>query len=421
MNSAPHSYYLHQSGKYSTIYLTWVEKTGVKVEPARYIIPHIINDLGDKMVFLGGPRQVGKTTTAQLVAEAFTRSEYRNWDSATDRKAIQTDTLSDEAGLLILDEIHKYPKWKSYVKGLYDKGSKDRKILVTGSARLNVYRRGGDSMVGRYHYLRLHPFSVAELCGGSIPQETPCPLQFLSNVTEAREYFDILLRYGGFPEPCLKQNSRNLRRWQNERVERVVKEDIRDGEGIRDLSKILLLAEDLSRRVSSLLSLNSLRSDFEVAHKTISHWVEVLEHFYFCYRIPPFAHSSIKSLKKEQKLYLWDWSTVEDAGSRLENLVASHLLKFCNAITDCEGYRVDLYYLRDNEQREVDFLVTVDKKPWLMVEVKSGDTSISQALRYFKSRIDAPYVFQLTTNKDVDFVKDGIRVMEVAKFLRGLV
>lgn len=389
----------------------------------RYLVPHLLRDLDDKMVFIGGARQVGKTSLARYIAENHFRSyDYLNWDSRDDRKNILQSQFKGDAAIVLFDEIHKYKDWKNYLKGQFDKHKGDFKILVTCSARLDVYRRGGDSLMGRYYYYRLHPFSIAEFLERKNEIVPLKEMAFLESSQETKEALGVTLKFGGFPEPLLKQSEKELRRWHNQRVERLVKEDIRDMENIRELSLLQVLVDILPAKVGSLLSLNSLREDLSVAHKTVSNWMDVLERFYYHFRIYPFHHKKIKSLKKEPKLYLWDWSEVPDnSGGRLENIVASHLLKLCHFLNDTEGYKADLYFLRDIEGREVDFLVTEGGKPWFAVEVKSTSKEISKNLAYFGGRLEIPFLYQVVSENDVDIRKDTIRIISLDRFLVSLV
>ena len=389
----------------------------------RYLVPHILRDLNEKMVFIGGARQVGKTSLAKYIAENyFKHYDYLNWDARDDRKNILQSQFKGNAEIILFDEIHKYKDWKNYLKGQFDKHKDDFKILVTGSARLDVYRRGGDSLMGRYYYYRLHPFSLAEFLERGNEIVPFKEIVFQESGKETKEALEIALKFGGFPEPLLKQNEKELRRWHNQRVERLVREDIRDLENIRELSLLHVLVDILPDRVGSLLSLNSLREDLSVAHKTVAHWMDILERFYYHFRIYPFHHKKIRSLKKEPKLYLWDWSEVPDErGARLENIVASHLLKMCHFLNDVEGYKTDLHFLRDAEAREVDFLVTESGKPWFAVEVKSNSREVSKSLPYFGDRLDIPFLYQAVSEKDVDIRKDKVRIISLDKFMVSLV
>ena len=387
----------------------------------RYLHSHLASDLKEKMVFIGGPRQVGKTTLAQFIGKNnYQRPVYLNWDFREDRKKILDEKFESEADLIIFDEIHKYKNWRNYLKGEFDKNKDRFDILVTGSARLDLYRRGGDSLLGRYHYLRLHPFSEREIMNIDPNIEIFKELKFAVH-NYAHEIFDQLFQFGGFPEPFIKKDLKTLRRFHNERLDRIVREDIRDIENVRDLSSLQVLVEILPGRVGSLFSANSLKEDLGVTHKTISLWLDVLERFYYHFRIYPFTSTTIRSLRKEPKVYLWDWSQIDNEAARFENMVASHLLKTIHFLYDTEGYKAELHFLRDREGREVDFLVSVNKKPWMAVEVKLSNKEISKNLKYFSERLKIPFIYQVVKEKGVDFTVNGIRAISADKFLSGLV
>ncbi len=372
------------------------------------------------MVFVAGPRQVGKTTLCRnLVSAHFKSHAYFNWDNRADRKSIITSSWPADAELLIFDELHKYKQWKGFIKGEYDKLKEKFKFLITGSARLDLYRRGSDSLQGRYHYYRLHPFTLQEVENITFKAEV-----FKELPVEDSYYQDALNaldRFGGFPEPFIKQSERHMRRWHNEKIERMFREDIIDVRLIRDISSMKLLCDILSLKVGSLLSINALREDLEVSHRAVSLWMDILESFYYNFRIYPYSTKRIRSLKKEPKLYLWDWSEVEDESSRFENLVASHLLKFVHFITDYEGYKAELFFLRDVDKREVDFLVTINLKPWFAVEVKLNDTNLSPCLLYFKERLSIPFIYKVVKKERIDRLEKGARIISAGKFLSGII
>jgi len=352
----------------------------------------------------------------------YKSSDYLNWDVREDRKNIIQAAFKGDAEILLFDEIHKYKDWKNYLKGQFDKHRKDYKILVTGSARLDVYRRGGDSLMGRYYHYRLHPFSLAEFMGKKNDLKPFQEINFDDAGAEASDTLAALIKFGGFPEPLLKQDERDLRRWHSQRMELLVKEDIRDLENIRDLSALQILVDLLPTKVGSLLSLNSLREDLSVAHKTVANWMDILERFYYHFRIYPFSHKKIKSLKKEPKMYLWDWSDITDnEGAKSENIVASHLLKLCHYLNDANGYKTELSFLRDIDGREVDFLVTESGKPWFAVEVKSSAKDIAKSLNYFDGKLNIPFLYQVVDEKNVDVKKDKIRMISREKFLAALI
>ena len=386
----------------------------------RYLTESIIEDLSRKMVFIGGPRQVGKTTLARkLVGEKFKRPAYYNWDNREDRMRIMESIWPGDADLIILDEIHKYRKWKSHLKGEYDTLHEKYRFLITGSARLDLFRKGGDSLQGRYHYYRLHPLSVAELSGYRTTPAVFSEIQFPPE--ERYDDFLALDRFGGFPEPFSEGNDRSLRRWHNEKIERLFREDIRDTEQIIDIGSMKLLGDMLPLRVGSLLSINALREDLEVSHRAVTHWMNVLESFYYCFRLYPYTKSKIRSIKKEPKLYLWDWSEVDDEAARFENMVASHLLKFVHLLYDRDGHRTGLSFLRNVDGKEVDFLITVDEKPWLAVETKLNDTAVSPHLHYFNERMNIPFLYQVVKKRGVDTFTRGVRIISADRFLGGLV
>ncbi len=386
---------------------------------SRYLTKQVVEDLAEKMVFVGGCRQVGKTTFARkLVAREFRSAEYFNWDNRQDRARIMNSDWPGDAELLILDEIHKYKRWKNLVKGEYDKLKERYRFMVTGSARLDVYRRGGDSMQGRYHYYRLHPFTLAEMLKLNNDIQVNQELVFGSNDYE--DELEALDKFGGFPEPLVKADERFIRRWHNEKLERLFREDITELEQIRSLGSMKLLADILPARVGALLSINSLRQDLEVSHRAVSHWIDILETVYYHYRVYPYTKKVLRSIKKEPKLYLWDWSEVEDPAARFENLIGSHLLKLVHYLYDYEGYKAELYFLRNVEKKEVDFLVTVDREPWFAVEVKMGDNTISPNLYYFKERLQVPYLYQVVKKPGIDRFVKGIRLISAGRFLSGL-
>lgn len=392
--------------------------TGIK---RRYLHALIAEDLSRKMVFIGGPRQVGKTTVADMVAAATEPRLSLNWDNRPHRRLILDQGWPPETRLLIFDELHKYPKWKGLVKGIWDTRQPGQQIVVTGSSRLDVYRRGGDSLQGRYHYYRLHPFSLREYCGVPPPTESaqagPC-LSF----DPALQGVDDLLRWGGFPEPLLAQSERVMRRWQRERFERVFREDIRDLEPVRQLAQVELLADLIPHRVASPLSCQALSEDLEVSPKTVKSWLEMLCRNYFAFRVPPYHHRLERALKKESKYYLWDWAAVPEPGPRFENMIASHLLKYCHYWQDAFGFQVELHYVRDQQHREVDFLVTWEGVPWLLVEAKLSGRETAP-LSYFGTRLDVSQRVMVTQQAcEERYDRDtGVRILPASRFLAALV
>ena len=363
----------------------------------RKITLAIKQDLTKKMVFIGGPRQVGKTT----LAKSFSSKEaYLNWDFLEDRQLILKSQLPTNYKCLILDEIHKYKNWRSLVKGYFDKYRDKFSIIVTGSARLDHFRKGGDSLMGRYHYYRLHPFTFDEL-------------SFLSQ----KRTLDDLLKFGGFPEPLIAKDERELKRWHNERVYRVINDDLRDLQHVKEISQLELLASVLPSKVGAPLSYKSVAEDLQVSPKTVESWIDTLSNLYYCYRIPPYGSPKIRAVKKENKLYLWDWSQIEVAGFRFENMVASHLLKYCHYHEDYHGEKMELRFLRDIDKREIDFVVIKNRKPLFAVECKTGDRHISPWIKYFKERTPIPQFFQVHLGKSDFGVAEHGRVLPFSTFV----
>ena len=362
-----------------------------------------------QMIFLIGPRQAGKTTVSLMAKEFSNQFSYLNWDNLDHRKIILEgvnsvaafaglDKLTSEAPIVVFDEIHKYGKWKTFLKGFFDTYKGKVKIIVTGSSRLDVYKKGGDSLMGRYFPYRLHQLSLGELrrvvlSGKEINEPFQSKNQELEN----------LLKNGGFPEPFIKNEPKFLNRWKTLRQEQLIREDIRDLSRVQELGQIELLAEILKHQAGQLTNYSSLANKVNVSSDTIRRWIKTLRSFFYCFTVQPWSKNIPRSLIKEPKTYLWDWINVEEKGNRAENLVASHLLKAVHFWTDCGLGQYGLWFIRDKEKREVDFLISRDKKPWFLVEVKlSPKGGISKNLVYFQEKIKAKHAFQVAF--DMEYV-----------------
>ena len=389
----------------------------------RYLEGPAAEDLHRRMVFVGGPRQVGKTTLARLVGEKFNTTTCLNWDNRDHRRAMLEGRWPPETDFLVFDEIHKYPRWKGLVKGLWDTRPSDEGVMVTGSSRLDIFQRGGDSLMGRYRYYRLHPFSLHEINDpGAATPPFPTRRPSMEFDEQARD-LDTLLTFGGFPEPCIAARERTLKRWQKERFERVFREDIRETEIVRALAQVELLGSLIPGRVGSPLSIRNLAEDIEASPKTIKSWIELLARNYYLFRVPPYHRRLERALKKEAKYYLWDWSEVKEKGPRFENMVALHLLKFCHYYEDSHGVDASLYYLRDLEKREVDFLVVWEGEPWFLVECRLGAPESFTHLRYFARKLGLEQCYCVTASDRHDYLdrNTGVRVVPAGKFLMALV
>lgn len=356
-----------------------------------------------QMVMISGPRQVGKTTLARALRdeqEVF----YFNWDDFDDRalllqggKAIAQQVglnqLRSHPPLVVLDEIHKFSQWKQMIKGFYDRYQGQCHILVTGSARMDVYKKGGDSLMGRYFNYRLHPLSVREVIDG-IQMDDAIEIQRPHALPD--EDFEALLTWGGFPEPYLKRDRRFFNRWSKLREQQLLQQDVRELTKVQELGQLELLAILLKNQTGQLTSYSSLAKKVRVSVDTVRRWLGILETMYYCYAIRPWTKNITRSLLKEPKYYLWDWTQCTDIGARNENFVASHLFKAVHYWTDSGSGDYKLHFLRDKEKREVDFLVSKDDEPWFMVEVKSSmNQPLSSNLALFAKQLNVDHVFQV--------------------------
>ena len=372
----------------------------------RYITSNILKDLDKKMVFVGGPRQVGKTTLAKAILSSnYPSGRYLNWDFDDDRQDILQKKWSSDQKLLVFDELHKFPRWKTWVKGIYDVSHELHSFLITGSARLDVYRRGGDSLMGRYHYWRLHPFTLDEIPRDISPEEA----------------FHRLMTVGGFPEPFLDGDERAARRWRRERFDRVLREDIRDLEQVRNIQLLGMFLDMLRHRVGGLVTLSNLAGDLEISPKTAKTWLEVLERMYLVFSVRPYIKSLPRAVLKPPKVYFFDnGDVIGDEGARFENLIATSLLKRLHFLEDRDGYRYKLRYIRDKEGREVDFLIVKEGKIEELIEVKFSEDNISNSLRYYAERLNPPKATQIVANLRRPFDKGKIKITDPISYFRSI-
>lgn len=358
-----------------------------------------------KMAFLSGPRQVGKTTLARQLQKTFPQSLYFNWDIITDQKRLlknpyffeEADRDAHKPFLVVLDEIHKYARWKNYLKGAYDGYQRDFRFLVTGSGRLDLFKKGGDSLMGRYMPAPLFPLSVGELSG-----RLPSWAQFKESLQDpppakpgVAEACATLFRFSGFPEPFVKADTGFYNAWFQERKSLLVREDIRSAADIREISLMETLSHLVPDKVGAPLSINSLREDVGVAFETVRDWLLLLEQFFYMIRIAPFTGSLARTLRKESKVYLYDWVEVPQESFRFENMVALHLHKAVQTWRAMGEGDIGLHYVRDKDKREVDFLLTEKNRPICLIECKLSDMVLSPALTYYQDKLRVPTAIQL--------------------------
>ena len=330
-------------------------------------IEPIIKDLNKKIVFIVGPRQVGKTWLALEVGKRFDNTTYLNYDSFEDRQIIKDESWLQATELLILDELHKMPGWKNYLKGVFDTKPKNLKILVTGSARLDVFRQTGDSLAGRFFTHRLLPFSISEL------QEDPIGSDI-----------ERFIQRGGFPEPFLTEDEIDAKRWRNQYIDGLIRTDIIDFERIYDLRTIQIVFELLRRRVGSPVSYASIARDVNASPTTIIKYIQILEALYIIFKVTPYSRNIARSILKEPKIYFFDNGLViGDDGVKFENFIALSLLKNVFGKIDYEAENFELKYLRTKDRKEVDFCLTNNDRIVEVIEAKIRDSNISQNLKYF--------------------------------------
>jgi len=378
----------------------------------RYLFEQILKDLAKKMVFITGPRQVGKTYLAKQLMSHFAKPQYLNFDNLTDRRIITDQSWIQNSDLLIFDEIHKMKGWKNYIKGVYDSKPKSQSILVTGSSRLETFRQSGDSLAGRYFHHRLNPFSIKELEGQVEPYEA----------------VELLIKYGGFPEPLLQGLESNVNdaaieseRWKKQYFTDLIREDILEFSRIQEISVMKTLVEILRNKVGSPLSLNSISHDLQVSPNTIKKYISILESLYVIFRVSPFHKNISRSILKEPKIYFYDSSYVKgNKGIVLENVVAVCLLKHTQYLQDSLGQNTILQFLKTKDNKEIDFVISKDDVAQNFIEVKLSERQISGPLNYFSERYPLVESIQLVHNLPQEEERGSIKILKAGEWLNSL-
>lgn len=373
----------------------------------RYLYDIVLSDLGKKMVVLTGPRQVGKTTLARDLMACYRRPQYLNWDVAEDRRILVGQSWSPRADLLILDEIHKMPNWKGYLKGVFDGRSGGQAILVTGSARMETFRQSGESLAGRYFQARLHPFSVREWV----------------ELTDAGpdEALDRLIERGGMPEPFLAEDPVQSGRWRQQYFTDLVREDVLEFSRIQEIKAMRLLVELLRERVGSPLSIASLARDVQLAPNTVAKYLDILEALYIIFLVRPFHRNVARAILKEPKAYFFDTGYVRgDDGVRWENACATMLLKHVHFRQDALGKQTSLYYLRTKDGTEVDFVLCEDGEPTHLLECKHTDNRPAPSLIKFANLFPNAELIQLVRELRQEEYRRPVSIVKGADWLVGL-
>jgi uncharacterized protein len=357
------------------------------------------------MILIAGPRQSGKTTFARLVGGSFANSLYFNWDNLDDKKKLlrdpyfyqELDRKDLSIPLVTFDELHKYRQWKNYLKGVFDRDGENYRFLITGSGRLDIYQKGGDSLAGRYFLFHLWPFTLAELAGSrrdregffNDPLAVDVPREALGR---SSEIWNDMTLFSGFPDPYLRKDKEFYVLWNRSYAKQVLREDIRDITALRNTDAVELLFALLPSRIGSPLSMANIASDLSISPDTVKSWIGLLERFYMVFRIPPWSRKITRAITKESKAYLFDCAFVENHGARFENMVAIELMRAVWTWNDSGYGRFSLHYLRNREKEEVDFLIVRDREPFCMVETKLSDPTPSPGLKKFQSALGVPAV-----------------------------
>ena len=371
----------------------------------RNLNDYILKDLSSKIILLTGPRQCGKTT---LSKQLFPSCDYFNYDSADDRLALAKKSWDRAKPLIILDELHKMRQWKRWLKGVYDTEGLSPKLLVTGSAQLNSYRKVGDSLAGRYFQYRLHPLDLKEAYHYWKP--------------DSDEIFDRLFNCGGFPEPFLHNDSSYYKRWRRSHLDIILRQDLLDLHAVRDIQAIETLVSLLKTRVGSCISYANLARDLERDANTVKRWLQLLEELYIIFRVTPYHKNITRALLKEPKYYFYDTAQVEySEGARLENLVACALLKELQFIEDVRGDKTSLHFLKTKDGKEIDFLTCVNNEPTHLLEVKYSDANPSHAFSHFHKFFPGAALIQLVKDLSRETTyPNGVSVRSLVPWLTHL-
>ncbi len=400
--------------------------------------------LDRRMSFICGPRQVGKTTlTLICLKKTGQEKNYYNWDTITVRRAFIENHYFFLANIpepppsvekpkmpryiVAFDEFHKNPKWKETLKGYYDELGSFIRFIVCGSARLDMFRKSGESLLGRYFLFKMFPLGPKDITGGeqfeiSTLWNPSSKIQFIEPKNDFKAAVEMLFHLTGFPEPFIKGEKDFYNRWRDEHISLLTTEEIRDLSRISNIVRLQNLCFLLPERVGSPISINNLAQALSCSYATVGVWLDALEQVYMIFRVPPYSTKLVRTIQKEKKVYFWDWGILEDEGKRFENFLALQLFRAVSAWNEYGWGSFGLYFIRTRDGKEVDFLITKDRKPFMLVEAKLSETNPEKALFYFKERLETPLAFQVIWNKDtLRQVSPGVFIIDIFRFLSLLV
>ena len=336
----------------------------MKIYKNRYLEKYLRKDLKEKILILTGPRQSGKTMLSKNLYASSVDYDYFNYFDVKDRFTLEKKEWNRDCKYLVFDELHIKKHWKRWLKALYETTELNPGIIVTGSARLETYRRSGDSLAGCFFSFRLHPLDLKEI-------------HQMNKKANPEHTLSRLLEVGGFPEPYFKGTKQFYNRWQKTHTEAILKEDMLELDKYRRISQMETLLELLKSCVGQTVQYERFSKILQCDGKTVKRMLDLLEGFYFIFKVSPYYKNISKSIRKQPKYYFYDIAQVQDKGARFENLIACALLKNNHFKEDCYGETRKLYYLRNKDKKEIDFLLTKNNTPFQMIEAKWKNDKLS--------------------------------------------
>lgn len=365
-----------------------------------------------EMVFLAGPRQAGKTTLTKEIAQNFKNNLYFNWDILSNKKVlIENPTFFESINrvdaskpFIIFDEIHKYKNWKNYLKGIYDEFFKEYLFLISGSGRLNTYQKGGDSLAGRYLMFHLFPFTISELSAKkrrfSDFIKDPISKFKINNPATTQKNWKKLFELSGFPEPFTKNKKTFWTKWTKNYTNQIIREDIRDISNIKNINDVEILFSLLPSKIGSPISINNLANDIQIANKTAKDWLSLFNATYLTFQLSPWTKKISRAITKEKKIYLFNYPTIQEDGKRFENMAAVELYRIIHYWNESGYGNFKLHYIRNKEKEEVDFIISDNNTPIMLIEAKNSDTKISKSLINFQNKLNIPAI-QLVNKQNI--------------------
>ncbi len=370
---------------------------------ARKIYIKILTDLEKKMVFVVGPRQVGKTWLSKKVMGEYKNPLYLNYDDMDHVKILKTKAWKPEVDLIVFDEIHKMPKWKNYIKGIYDTKPDTLHMLITGSARMDTFRKAGDSLTGRFFIHHLMPFSLSELKGTYLEND-----------------IHTLIKRSGFPEPLFLERDEDANRWRSTYADTLIRQDVLEFNDIQKVVAMRQVYNILKNKIGSPVSYANIARDIDTSPKTVKKYIEILESLYVIFILKPHTGKINRSILKEPKIYFFDYGVIDDEGARFENFVALSLYKNITTTNDLTGSSVSLSFLKTRDQKEVDFAISDKNELKEIIEVKVSDNKLSGPLKYFSEKYNVKGTQLVKYARVEQMLGSNIQLRSADKYLSEL-